>query len=170
MRGFIKISDFNLMIFDECHNAQKNAPMASLMTEFSEYPDKEHPRVIGLTGMLTAPSVKPVNVLDDLNNLEARFRATIKTAHGDLASDVCVYSTCPNEEFIQYDESPDTEFQNSIFNILGSLKQTINEWPLSDREDESQMIVGNRFDSVFVDFMDHLSNLGMLKTTAEKSS
>lgn len=149
------------MIFDECHNAQKDHPMATLMSKFSEYLENVHPRVIGLTGMLTAPSVKPMNVLDDLTNLEARFRATIKTAHGDMASDVLVYSTCPKEVFILYDENPDTEFQDSIFNILKNMKQTINEWPLSDREDENQLKVGNRFDSIFDDFMRQLKYLGI---------
>lgn len=164
LRGFVKISDFNVMIFDECHNAQKEHPMATLMSKFSEYQENEHPRVIGLTGMLTASSVKPINVLDDLTNLEARFRATIKTAHGDMADEVRVYSTCPNEQFILYDENPNTELQDSISEILKNMKETINEWPLSDSEDENQLKVGNKFDSIFVDFLRQLKNLGMFST------
>lgn len=162
LKGYIKVSDFNLMIFDECHNAQKEAPMASLMTKFSDYPDDEHPRVIGLTGMLTAPSIKPINVLNDLLDLEAKFRATIKTAHGDLAGEVLEFSTCPKEELIAYAENPATEFQNSVFAILENMKQTVNEWPLSDQGNECQLKAGNKFDPLCEAFRNQLKNLGTI--------
>lgn len=161
LKGYIKVSDFNLMIFDECHNAQKEAPMASLMTKFSEHPDDEHPRVIGLTGMLTAPSIKPINVLTDLTDLEAKFRATIKTAHGDLAGEVLEFSTCPKEELIPFTENPTTDFRNSVVVILANMKQTIKEWPLSDQGNESQLKAGNKFDPFCDGFQKQLENLGL---------
>lgn len=156
--GYIKISDFNLLIFDECHNAQKEHPMASLMAKFNEYPANEHPRVIGLTGMLTAPSIKPINVLSDLDNLEARFRATITTAHGDSYRDVLQHSTCPNEQEIQYETNPPMECQDSLFYILKNMTETINEWPMSDRE--KQLKIKKNFEPICEQFKRQLKNLG----------
>lgn len=78
-----------------------------LMAKFNDCPDSEHPRVIGLTGSLTKPSVKPMNVAEDLYKLESTFRATITTAQGAKAfSEVLMYSTSPREEIISYDPVP----------------------------------------------------------------
>lgn len=145
------------MIFDECHNGQKEHPMASLMAKLNEYPTNKQPRVIGLTGMLTAPSIKPINVLSDLNNLEARFQATIKTAHGDLFKDVLQYSTCPNEQLIRYEANPQSELQDSVFCILKNMMETINEWPMPDRGNEKQL---KNFELICEELKNQLENLG----------
>lgn len=155
--GYIKISDFNLMIFDECHNAQKDAPMVLLMAKFNNYPANTHPRVIGLTGMLTASSIKPINVLTDLSNLEAKFRATIKTAHGDSHQDVLQFSTCPTEEDIVYETNAQSDFQATVLPKVVNMVTTINEWLMSDRGNDKQQKV---LKQICDDFNYQLENLG----------
>lgn len=166
--GYMKITDFNLMIFDECHNAQKDHPMVLLMAKFNEYPDQLHPRVIGLTGMLTAPSIKPGNVLSDLQNLEARFRATIKTAQGDSFQDVLIHSTCPTEKVIEYEKYLPSDFHEFLDRRIAKMTKTINEWPLdetgeglSDRRNEKQPKIQKKFETICKEFMYQLGSLGM---------
>lgn len=138
--GFIKITDFNLIIFDECHNAQKEHPMHQLMSCFTE-PKLNHallPRVIGLTGMLTSPSVKPVNVIDDLIRLESTFRSAIATAKGLTAfNEVLDYSTAPKE--IRLDFAPPS-FTSPAISLIEKKIEAINKmielWPV-DKHDKN---------------------------------
>lgn len=166
--GYVKISDFNLMIFDECHNAQKDHPMLLLMAKFNEYPVNEHPRVIGLTGMLTAPSIKPSNVLTDLENLEARFRAVIKTAQGDSFKDVLIHSTCPTETVVSFETNLPSDFEQFLNRMLKKMIATIAEWPmdetsegLSERRNEKQPKIAKKFETICKEFIFQLGNLGM---------
>lgn len=155
------------MIFDECHNAQKDHPMLLLMAKFSDYPEKQHPRVIGLTGMLTAPSIKPQNVLTDLAKLEATFRATIKTAQGDSFRDVLVHSTCPTETTIDYNTNFPSQFEECLTRMIYKMMDTISQWPLdesgerlSDRRTEKQPKIGKKFEAICKEFIYQMGNLG----------
>lgn len=120
----MKLSDFNLFVFDECHNAIKDHPMMELMRKFNEYPESEQPRVIGLTGMLIMGKIKPVNVLNNLREVEGIYRSTIATAKGDAFSNVLLYSTCPDESILEYQEN-DGNYQkidertDSMIKIIG---------------------------------------------------
>lgn len=165
------------MIFDECHNAQKDHPMLLLMAKFNEYPEDKHPRVIGLTGMLTAPSIKPGNVLGDLEHLEARFRAVIKTAQGDSFQDVLIHSTCPTEKVVKFETNLPSNFQEFLIRMLTKMIKTITEWPLdetcqglSDRRNEKQPKIAKKFETICKEFMYQLGNLGMfyIKQTTYK--
>lgn len=132
--GFIKVTDFNLIIFDECHNATKDHPMHQLMSCFGDrsLDQSQLPRVIGLTGMLTSPSVKPMNVVEDLIRSEKTFRAAIATAKGLSAfSEVLDYSTAPVEIRIEY--PPPTYVSPAIDFVLTKLKnavELIESWPI----------------------------------------
>lgn len=167
--GYMKITDFNLMIFDEAHNAQKDHPMSLLMAKFNDYPEHLHPRVIGLTGMLTAPSIKPGNVLNDLNQLEARFRATIKTAQGDSFKDVLMHSTCPTETVIEYERNLSSDFHDLLDRRISKMIKAINEWPLdetteslADRRNDKQPKIQKKFETICKEFNYLLGSLGML--------
>lgn len=160
------------MIFDECHNAQKDHPMLLLMAKFADYPENQHPRVIGLTGMLTAPAIKPVNVREDLERLEATFRATIKTAQGDSFRDVLLHSTCPTEKVYTYETNVQSDFHAFLGRMLEKMIKIINEWPLdetherlSDRRHEKQQKIGKKFETICKEFMYQLHNLGKLQIT-----
>lgn len=130
LHGYLKISDINLIVFDECHHAQKEHPMAILMKRFEDIPEKDLPRIIGLTGMLTAPSIEPDDVLEDLNRLERTLRGTITTARGAAFNDVLMYSTCPVEKPINYKKMELNEFQKLIIRKVQSMIELIEEWPL----------------------------------------
>lgn len=139
--GFIKITDFNLIIFDECHNAQKEHPMHQLMSCFTDRTLNESllPRVIGLTGMLTSPSVKPVNVIDDLIRLESTFRSAIATAKGLTAfREVLDYSTAPREIRLEY--APPTYMSPALILIekkIEAAAKMIELWPVDSKHDRN---------------------------------
>lgn len=167
--GYLKISDFNLMVFDECHHAQKEHPMLMLMAKFKDYPNEHtHPRVIGLTGMLTAPSIKPQNVLEDLKRLEATFRATITTAKGAAFNDVLMYSTRPTESVIDYETNFPTEFQEYIARKIKIMIDVIASWPLDathekavkDRRLDKQPKTQTKYETICKEFLFQTGNLG----------
>lgn len=166
--GYLKISDFNLIVFDECHHAQKEHPMLMMMKKFEEYPDSQHPRVIGLTGMLTSPSCKPQNVLDDLRRLEATFRAVITTSKGTAFNDVLMYSTRPNESVLSYESNPMSTYQEFIVRKVENIRKMIASWPLDntlerkrDPRNEKQPKVQTKYETICKEFIFQLGNLGM---------
>lgn len=165
--GYMKISDFNLIVFDECHNAQKDHPMSMLMAKFKDCPEKDHPRVIGLTGMLTAPSIKPMNVLDDLHRLEGTFRATITTARGESFNDVLMHSTCAEETVLPYESNGFSIYQEKIVQKVERMINVIKSWPLDethertrDRFSDKQPKIQKKLENICKEFMFQLGNLG----------
>lgn len=142
--GYLKISNFNVMIFDECHNAQKSHPMALLMAKFKECEEKDHPRVIGLTGSLTAAAIKPQNVLEDLKKLEATFRGTITTAVGDAFNDVLTHSTQAKENTLPY-ESNKKEYMDELISLkVEGMLRLISIWPENGTHDLSHDLRFNK--------------------------
>lgn len=129
-----------MIIFDECHNAQKDHPMHQLMSCFGDVSlnQSQLPRVIGLTGMLTSPSVKPANVIDDLIRLESTFRSAIATAKGITAfNEVLDYSTAPKEIRLEY--APPTFPSPAILLIEKKIEAVIKMvelWPV-DKNDKN---------------------------------
>lgn len=164
--GFLSISNFNLIVFDECHNAQKEHPMLMLMALFSRIPENQHPRVIGLTGMLTAPSVKPMNVIESLQRLEGTFRATITTAHGDSYNDVLLYSTAPKESTITFESNPIMSASDDLLKIERTI-DIIKGWPLdethealSDRNCSKQPKAHTKYKTILSDLLYNYNNFG----------
>lgn len=169
--GYLKISDFNLMIFDECHHAQKGHPMLMLMEKFRDIdgkiPEKDHPRIIGLTGMLTTASIKPQNVLEDLRRLEGTFRGTITTAKGAAFTDVLMYSTRPVESVLAYETNLSSGFQEFIIRKVESMLELIKNWPLDttheiqrDFRKDKQPKIQTKYETICKEFIYQISNLG----------
>lgn len=162
--GYLKISNFNLIVFDECHHAQKEHPMLMLMAKFKDLPESEHPRVIGLTGMLTAPSIKPQNVITDLNRLESTFRGVIATAKGASFQDVLMHSTSPDEKVIYYEKY--LNLDDAISRKIEKMKEMINGWSLDpthetrDRYNDKQPKIQTKFESICKDYEYQINTLG----------
>lgn len=104
--------------------------MAILMKQFDDVLEENLPRIIGLTGMLTAPSIEPDDVLEDLNRLERTLHGKITTAKGADINDVLMYSTCPIEKSIIYKKMDSNEFKQLIIRKVQYMIELIDEWPL----------------------------------------
>ncbi|KKA28156.1 hypothetical protein TD95_004288 [Thielaviopsis punctulata] len=86
---YVRMSDINLLIFDEAHHAKKNHPYARIMKDFYfDEPEASRPRILGMTA-------SPVESLEDvryaamnLENLLCSRIATVNrgTFHDDLLS------------------------------------------------------------------------------------
>lgn len=136
--GYVKITDFNLMVFDECHHGRNDHPMHQLMECFSKYPESELPRVIGLSGMLTSSSIKAPNVRENLEELEATFRSTIATVKGMGAfQNVLLFSTCPKESFLPYEVFHPCDLIQFITKRMDALVVEIKDWPIDSTHERS---------------------------------
>ncbi|XP_058829652.1 endoribonuclease Dcr-2 [Topomyia yanbarensis] len=102
--GYLSIRHINLLIFDECHHGVGEHPMHGVMEQFLRVPKAEHPRVIGLSGMLLYKQVKQVDqVAAELERLENTFQATIATVGSyDAYTEVCKFSTNPEESLLSF--------------------------------------------------------------------
>lgn len=168
--GYIKMSDFNLLIFDECHNATKEHPMHQFMNEYSKSPDPK-PRVIGLTGTLTSANVKPLNVVDDLKRLECTFHAAIATIKGlEAFNEVLTFSTAPKEKIIEYEiKAQETPVIAYIANEVHHLIKTISLWPIDashmktapNLAKDRQPSPLKTLTQLMKDFVYHINNFGL---------
>ncbi|XP_055377203.1 endoribonuclease dcr-1 [Condylostylus longicornis] len=117
---YLSINQINLMIFDECHHATKGHPMLQLMGQFADACQKSLPRVIGLTGILIKSTTD--NIIEELKNLEAVFRAKIATVSSfNHLQNVLLYSTKPKEVLISFDDI------DSKHRITNSIQQLVSE-------------------------------------------
>eukprot|EP00929_Paragymnodinium_shiwhaense_P065753 TRINITY_DN32946_c1_g1_i4.p1 TRINITY_DN32946_c1_g1~~TRINITY_DN32946_c1_g1_i4.p1 ORF type:complete len:1025 (-),score=291.04 TRINITY_DN32946_c1_g1_i4:393-3467(-) len=57
---FIQLSSFSLLIFDECHNAVGNSPMAAIMRDAVHRHRGVSPRILGLTASFVHGSLKGI--------------------------------------------------------------------------------------------------------------
>lgn len=127
--SFISIAQLNVIIFDECHHGRLNHPYHELMKQFKYIPVHQHPRVIGLSGMLIgiSSSVTQESVKEDLEQLESTFLSTIVTVHRlEEYSNVLLYSTNPKEGFINYEKTEMCELTERLVEKVGSIR-----WDLS---------------------------------------
>ena len=75
-RTFLDVAQISLCVFDECHHAVGNAPMANIMRDaISTYPADQRPRVVGLTASFV--SGKCDNLITKRHDLEALLQASM---------------------------------------------------------------------------------------------
>eukprot|EP00448_Togula_jolla_P008459 CAMPEP_0170612418 /NCGR_PEP_ID=MMETSP0224-20130122/23714_1 /TAXON_ID=285029 /ORGANISM="Togula jolla, Strain CCCM 725" /LENGTH=815 /DNA_ID=CAMNT_0010937923 /DNA_START=35 /DNA_END=2482 /DNA_ORIENTATION=+ len=75
--AFLSVLDFALIIFDECHNATGNSPMAAIMRD-AVWPVARNPacpRILGLTAIFVNGSLK--NLENKRQQLEALLQASL---------------------------------------------------------------------------------------------
>lgn len=123
--GYLSIKHINLLIFDECHHGVGEHPMHGIMEQFLRVPKSDHPRVIGLSGMLLYKQIKVVeHVSIQLERLENTFYSTIATVGSyDAYTEVCRFSTDPKEQLLTFElHSPSPE----IVSILQSITQFVS--------------------------------------------
>lgn len=144
--------------------------MVQLMAKFKDCPVDKQPRVIGLTGMLTSPSVKLQNVISDLTRLESTMRGTISTVKGLKAyHDVLMYSTCPNEQRVLYEVQPPSTVSLYLSQKMNELMACIKLWPVeaqqqhfdaSDLRNDRQPKPQKVLDKICSDFLYQINILG----------
>jgi hypothetical protein len=188
IHGFISISSFNVMIFDECHKAseleEKEArdlennlnsildgdhPMHELMKNFEKIDADERPRVIGLSGMLLGSTVKPDSVANELQKLESTLLSTISTVKSiSDHKNVLLYSTCPQEYYQRYEKETSTEIVEFLLEFVEYIKMDLASMDLTYRMNQNPKtlrIVGPKpiktCIKLFDDFKYELQEIGL---------
>lgn len=130
--GYLSIKHINLLIFDECHHGVGEHPMHGIMEQFLRVPKSEHPRVIGLSGMLLYKQIKSVDqVASELERLENTFYATIATVGSyDSYTEVCRFSTDPKEMLVSYDVTSPAPVVAEIFRSIRKFVSTLGDFDL----------------------------------------
>lgn len=130
--GYLSIKHINLLIFDECHHGVGDHPMHGIMEQFLRVPKSEHPRVIGLSGMLLYKQIKSVDqVAPSLERLENTFYATIATVGSyDAYTEVCKFSTDPKEVLMPYDKTSMTGVVIDIVKKITKFYESLSDFDL----------------------------------------
>ena len=111
-KAFVDPTLFSLIVFDECHNAAGNAPMASIMRDsVIMVPELIRPRILGLTASFVSGSVNSEDaILKKRNALETLLQASlyspiIPVQAGDKdIDDKYSLISYPDENLRQYEE------------------------------------------------------------------
>ena len=99
----IKLSQANLLVFDECHRAKKKHEYKRIMDLFPKTDPNMHPKVLGLTASVLDGKVKPDMISTKIKELESTLRSVCKTA-----SDLNEVEKCgakPTETWREYSSS-----------------------------------------------------------------
>ena len=102
--GYIKMSNINLILMDECHNASGNHPYAQVMEVF-HLPCHEKPHIMGLTASIInkKPKQKDMCKLHEylersMKNLEILMQSACLTCSDPMAT--ARYATRPDEKVL----------------------------------------------------------------------
>jgi ERCC4-related helicase len=74
------LSQANLLVFDECHHANKNHAFKKIMDCFGDRNQGDPPQVLGLTASVVGKKVQPHQIEDEIKKLERTMRSVCKTA------------------------------------------------------------------------------------------
>ncbi|KZS04781.1 Uncharacterized protein APZ42_032147 [Daphnia magna] len=100
--AFFSAYQLNLLVFDECHAAVKDAPMKQVLSKLQSYESSRRPKILGLTAALFRMRCKPHKVPEVIQKLSESMGCIVKIP----SSVETVYrsSTKPCEIVLQYDD------------------------------------------------------------------
>lgn len=106
--------------------------MHGIMEQFLRVPKCDHPRVIGLSGMLLYRQLKMVEqVKPELERLENTFSATIATVGSyDAYTEVCKFSTNPAERLIPFYVSPPSAIMQHLIKDIEKFTASVTDYHL----------------------------------------
>ncbi|CAH3040736.1 unnamed protein product [Porites lobata] len=119
LHGFIKLSQVNLLIFDECHHAKKSHPYKQIMNRFVGCQETDYPKIMGLTASVVNKKVKPGKIESEIQELECTLRSTCETSQDE---DVGKFASKPNEQIIQFSNA---NFDDSTIILLQKLQEVL---------------------------------------------
>lgn len=161
--GHLKFENFNLIVFDECHNAAKDHPMAKIMDQYRQYPEANRPRILGLSGSLTSASVQLEDVPKDLKRLESTLCATISTIKNDgqhTYNDVLAYSTKPKEKTVPYKTKKPSPVVVYLKAKMKEVLVEIGHWMTSEGKRSKTKKLIQELSKLCNDFLVHSDDLG----------
>lgn len=116
--AYIRLSQVNLLIFDECHHAKKNDPYKQIMQLFDRCPRDAYPKVMGLTASIVNGKVKPSKIKSEIRELECTLRSTCETSQDE---DVEKFAAKPREEVLIFSDEAIDEDTILLITILSDV-------------------------------------------------
>ena len=110
--GYIKLSQVNLLIFDECHHAKKKHQYKQIMNFFEGCKTEDCPKVLGLTAAVIHRKVKVEKIESEIKKLECTLRSTCETSQDD---EIEKFAAKPREEVVTFSNN---RINNHDLNIL----------------------------------------------------
>ena len=99
--AYIKLSQVNLVIFDECHHAKKEHPYRQITQAFNAYRKDDLPKIMGLTASVVNGKVKPHSLESEIKELERTLRATCETSQDE---EVERFAARPKEKVVVFSQ------------------------------------------------------------------
>ena len=117
--SFIKLSQVNLLIFDECHHAKKKHPYRQIMQFFNGCKTEDCPKVLGLTAAVIHRKVKVQKIESEIRDLECTLRATCETSQDD---EIEKYAAKPREEVVTFSNN---RINNDLNILIKNLQKVV---------------------------------------------
>ncbi|XP_072025648.1 ATP-dependent RNA helicase DHX58-like [Amphiura filiformis] len=132
----VELSHIGLLILDECHNCQKNAPYNKIMAAYRDMKlDSKHPRpqILGMTASLDIGQAKSEyqaesKILQQCANLDAEL-STVQSQ--ECLEELAQYQNIPTEDIIEVKGRPTDRFAKVINTIMEKIEEVIEcteEW------------------------------------------
>lgn len=120
-KAFISSAQFSIIVFDECHNAVGNSPMAAIMRDsVLKLPEEDQPRILGLTASFVSGSTtNEASIMKKRAGMEVLFHANI------LSPVIGAQVDDPVEEkkfkLIPYPEDNLTSYRDPVESFIASV-------------------------------------------------
>lgn len=119
--AYIKLSQVNLLIFDECHHAKKEHPYRQITQAFKEYSKNDLPKILGLTASVVNGKVKPRSLHSEIKELERNLRATCETSQDE---EVDEFAARPKENVVVFSQH---EIQDDLVVLISILQDVLDQ-------------------------------------------
>ncbi|XP_057378262.1 endoribonuclease Dicer-like [Daphnia carinata] len=141
--AFFSAYQLNLLVFDECHAAVKDAPMKQVLSKLRSCESSRRPKILGLTAALFRMRCKPQKVPDVIRQLSESMGCIVKIP----SSVETVYrsSTKPCEIVFQYDDEQSKQNPDSltlsaiildmVFKLVKEFRNSYGEFISKDESD-----------------------------------
>ncbi|CAE7298138.1 DCL2A [Symbiodinium sp. CCMP2592] len=132
-QGFLLVSQLSLLVFDECHRAKGNHPMAAIMADFVQHaPESERPRILGLTASFFDGAMKNRKQVEK-HRLELELRLLSSIYSPDLPDDASALTGEGSQKtWTRATWSPDPDaaacaaaFEEQVSHGLGKVKDEL---------------------------------------------
>ncbi|OLQ12482.1 Endoribonuclease Dicer-like 2b [Symbiodinium microadriaticum] len=134
-QGFLQVAQLSLLVFDECHRAKGNHPMAAIMADFVQHaPESQRPRILGLTASFFDGAMKNRKQVEK-HRLELELRLLSSIYSPDLPEDAASPAGSRDgsqKTWTRVSWSPDPEaaacaaaFEEQVSHGLGKIKDEL---------------------------------------------